>query len=254
MVLARMILALIAIVAAVSGIWSWGVVSNDSESLMGVVAMLLVPVFLAAVTVLIFSFVEFKQKDGKFLVNKDNLFLKFVTGRSGQKSITMCSLFWSTVFAMIVVGGLLFIGIGYCYLLVTKFSWSLLTPILLLLSLVLLNWAGKGNKSAGIAWLVLIGLFFSFVSVVMPIMNIMAGGYVPFADALLIYFVMVLEFVGQLILFVGAVMIALVVALVVGILLFGLVKGSTVGKILASGWKSVKSRTCPIISAVSYKE
>lgn len=260
MVSARIILTLLATAAAVSGIWSWVVVvSNDSRSPMILVAMFSVPVLLAAVTVLIFSFVRFEEKNGKFLVNKNSLFLKFATMLLGPTtSITICSLFWGTIFSIIMTGAVLMLTIMYGHLLVTKFSWQLLVgPILVFTVGVSLRLIGKDSKLSLIALIVAIvslGSLLFFLLVVWPVMKIMAWGQLSLVDALLIYCVEGFRLVVGMILFGGITLLIFGAVAFVAFLLLKSLKNSTVGKILTSGWQSVKSKTCPIISAVSYKD
>lgn len=258
---ARVILMVIMAVMAAIEIFAFDELRYSPDFLLKMLLanFLLAPLFLSALTVLISSWVNFEYRNGKFVIDKNSRVADWFLGDK-EKKITICSLFWRTVFGIFLLIVFLFaasLAISFLVLGATAARFEVL-GFIAFLSLLFYLIAMADKKKA---WakgtllicpvLVAVGLF-----VVWPIVRIMASEHISIFGALPIYFVLAIQTVGATLL--CMLVLAAGVAVSVGLvwLVYRLVKplkDSTIGKILADGWHFVKARTCPIVSVVDFR-
>lgn len=255
MTAARVILGLIMAGTAVSNllVWHWG---WQESQLAFVWFMISAMLFTAAVAVMAITFVNFQQKDGKFILDSNSWIARICGWNYGDK-ITICSLFWTTVLliTMSIVG---FVALLTALLAATEVGWAqtlkvILAVVATMTAIGLLVWGMvsaeeyvdiKKCESLKIRRVVDVVQNYIFPVIALIVLLAVLG--------LVIYDIGAWKFLRGVGIIVAV--IAGGVGLVFGtIATFKSVRESAVGKILVSGWYHVKFRTCPVVSVMDLK-
>lgn len=249
MLMARAILGLIMVTTAVGAAFLMPLADKLVPALLGLV--ILVTMFVAAVTVLVITFVEFEERNGRFMLDTNSWIARAMGGYPGKK-ITICLLFWVTVLLVMIVALVVLLAVvGVMGLFVV--GW----------------WQGLINVLTVAAGFALIGSFIfgmnklenyseksprvkTAVKVAEVSVLVIVGAFVLLVFGWGVYKMGVWKFL------IGLGVVVLSIGAVVGLIflafkLFKSLGESTVGKVLSSGWHYVKSRTCPVVSVVELK-
>lgn len=246
MVMARMILGLIMAVTTVSDMLIWH--SRQESALAILWLMASAPLFVAAVTVLVITFVKFEERNGRYVLDQDSWIAQLFSWDSGTK-VTICLLFWATVLLIIATTVIVFMLTS---LVLTMFQAGLVQTLVIILEVVVV-------VGVFVLFFYGIGKFAIYVTEKPKLSKFVDKSFpvffVVFVSALIVFLAYpmgvwhFLKCAG-----IAVAVIAGAVGLIfLAIRFFGFLRKSTAGKILTTGWQHVKSRTCPIVSVVSFK-
>ncbi len=249
MVWARVILVLISLVSSVlswqSYIYTY-IYTLEHRNPFWIVGMIVSPpIFLAALTVLLLSFINFEKRNGQYVV-RESMLLRYLLffgapGSEYDNRVTICSLFWRTVFAVYMTAALIFIVGVFLWLLISNLKMALITIVLLIGTFFVVNcavnWFNKRSERTKTIWGNV--AFTCLVCLGIAMVGLLVLSMKPAQWGILLLFILGIFAAG-----------GLVVLIFKGI---GSLRKTTVGEVLNGGWQAVKSRTCPIVSVVSFK-
>lgn len=272
---ARAILALIALFAVGATVWAW-----HYDCWQYLITFIASVFFLAAMTVLAATYLQWESKNGQFIVDRDSLWGKLLymgysyTEEDPEtkqevtklKKITICSLFWYALGVIFVsLAGVVTVGVCVVFLAhvirsafagqLGSDAWALLWGPLVVLGYIggFVLCAGlfnKGKKKIAkiipclliVCSLTILGFLFVQDAAERGSANVALDAGMGF---LFLFGLVIASFVLAAILFTGW----------AGMLWsFKAFRQTTLGQILSQGWYWIKQRSCPVVSVVELRE
>lgn len=263
MLLARVILIGICVVLAALNFWIW----HQPWALgYGGAGYVISPIsaipFLASLVIFTFSFLKAeKTADGQILINENHPYFKIVKWFGGifcekgsplnnQSKLSICKIYWITVWGIfLVLTALAVLALLIFYVIA---DWRK-TLILMGSAVGIMALVGGGaflasriklkESSQKAAWVTLGVALIVFLAFIAPMLYIMHSKHVSLKSALPEYGT------GMLAIAVVAGGLIVTAVLIVGTFVtMKALRKTFLGQILATGWRAVKTRTCPIFT------